>query len=153
MVRATATGSPRLPVGRVVAASYAAGISLVGYNLGVRRQTSRDVLQRWRDEAEPRSYPAATTAVFAVGANDTAEEDGVLRVEASDSVQALAVLLQQAEEAGLPAMAVGPAPVGDRSQTERIVALSGRFARALHSARGAVCERGGGALPKRDVED
>lgn len=115
-------------VGRVVAASHADGIPVVAYNLGIRRETSRDVLGRWRGEAEARAYPVETRVVFAVGANDTTEEDGTLRMKAIESVEALAALLQQAEVAGLPAMVVGPAPVGDQGQMTRIADLSDRFA-------------------------
>jgi lysophospholipase L1-like esterase len=114
-------------VGHVVAASHAAGVPLVAYNLGIRRETSRDVLRRWRGEAEARSYPVDTKVVFAVGANDTTEEDGVLRVVPNKSVETLAALLRQSATAGFPAMVVGPAPVGDRLQMERIATLSDRF--------------------------
>jgi len=115
-------------VGRVVAASHAAGVPLVAYNLGIRRETSQDVLRRWRGDAEARSYAVATKVVFAVGANDTTEEDGVLRVEPGESGEALAALLRQADAAGLPALVVGPAPVGGRQQMQRIAKLSDRFA-------------------------
>ena len=115
-------------VGRVVAASHAGGVPLVAYNLGIRRETSQDVLRRWQCEAEARSYPVATKVVFAVGANDTTEEDGVLRVEQGDSVETLATLLRQSDAAGLPALVVGPAPVGDDRQMDRISGLSDRFA-------------------------
>lgn len=115
-------------VDRIVAATHAAGIPLVAYNLGIRRQTSRDVLLRWRGEAEARTYPVDTKVAFAVGANDTTEEDGVLRTEPGDSVETLATLLRQSDAAGLPALVVGPAPVGDDRQMDRIAELSERFA-------------------------
>jgi peroxiredoxin/lysophospholipase L1-like esterase len=102
-------------VGRVVAASHAAGIPLVAYDLGIRRETSLDVLRRWHREAEARSYPVATKVVFAVGANDTIEEDGVLRVEPNKSVETLGGLLRHSASAGFPAMVVGP----DRNETWR----------------------------------
>jgi acyl-CoA thioesterase-1 len=79
-------------VGRVIAASHAAGVPLVAYNLGIRRETSQDVLRRWQVDAEARSYPVDTKVVFAVGANDTTEEEGVLRVEPGESGEALAAL-------------------------------------------------------------
>jgi acyl-CoA thioesterase-1 len=115
-------------VGRVVAASHAAGVPLVAYNLGIRRETSRDVLRRWRCEADVRSSELATHVVFAIGANDTTAEDGVLRIEPGDSVETLAALVRQSDAAGLPALVVGPAPVGDEQQMDRIVDLSDRFA-------------------------
>jgi lysophospholipase L1-like esterase len=69
-----------------------------------------------------------TKVVFAMGANDTTEKDGVLRVEPGDSVEILATLLRQSDAAGLPALVVGPAPVGDDRQMDRITELSDRFA-------------------------
>lgn len=117
-------------VGRVVAATHAEGIPLVSYNLGVRGETSEDVLRRWQDEATTRASDLETKVVFAVGANDTSEEDEASRVELTDSVGALVALLRQADEVGLPALVVGPAPVGDEQQVERIASLSSRFAEA-----------------------
>jgi len=116
-------------VGRVVAATHAEGIPLVAYNLGVRGETSEDVLRRWQGEAAPRASDLETKGVFAVGANDTSEEEAS-RVELTDSVGALVAMLRQADEAGLPALVVGPAPVGDEQQVERIASLSSRFAEA-----------------------
>lgn len=116
-------------VGRVVAATHAEGIPLVPYNLGVRGETSEEVLHRWQGEATARASDLDTTVVFAVGANDTSEEEAS-RVELTDSVGALAAMLRQAEEVGLPAIVVGPAPVGDEQQVERIANLSSRFAEA-----------------------
>lgn len=117
-------------VGRVVAATHAEGIPLVPYNLGVRGETSEDVMRRWQDEATARASDLESKVVFAVGANDTAEEEEASRFELTDSVGALASMLRQAEEAGLPAYVVGPAPVGDEQQVERIANLSSRFAEA-----------------------
>ncbi len=68
-------------VGRSVAAAHAAGIALTPYNLGVRRDTSRDILSRWENEARPRLAVEATMrVVFSFGANDTTIEGGRLRV-------------------------------------------------------------------------
>ncbi len=115
-------------IGRVAAASHAAGIGLVPYNLGVRGEMSKDVLRRWQTEARTRSSELETKVVFAVGANDTTEEDGAVRCEVAESVETLAALLRQSEYAGMSAMVVGPAPVGDERQMERIAQLSHRYA-------------------------
>jgi acyl-CoA thioesterase I len=48
--------------------------------------------------------------------------------EPGDSVETLAALVRQSDAAGLPALVVGPAPVGDEQQMSRIVDLSDRFA-------------------------
>jgi acyl-CoA thioesterase I len=117
-------------VGRTVAATHAEGIPLVPYNLGVRGETSEDVLRRWQAEAAARASDSETKVVFAVGANDTSEEGGASRVGLKESVGALVAMLRQAEEIGLTAIVVGPAPVGDESLVERIANLSRRFAEA-----------------------
>lgn len=52
-------------VGRCVAAAYDAGTAVTPYNLGVRGDTSRDVLERWEGEARPRlAAEAAMRVVF-----------------------------------------------------------------------------------------
>ena len=117
-------------VGRIVAATHAEGIPLVAYNLGVRGETSEEAMHRWQDEATARASDLETKVVFGVGANDSAEEEEASRVELFDSVDALVAMLRQADEAGLPALVVGPAPVGDEQQVERIANLSSRFAEA-----------------------
>lgn len=115
-------------VGRIVAATHTAEISLVACNLGVRGETSRDLMGRWRGQADGRASEVQTRMVLAIGANDTAEEDGIPRVEPAESVETLAALLRQADAAALPTLVVGPAPVGDDQQMDRIAELSDRFA-------------------------
>ena len=116
-------------VGRVAAASFAAGRPLTAYALGVRRETSVEVAVRWRFEAQARLAAGADCRVaFAVGANDTTVEDGARRVEPERSCMALAAMLDQAARMRLAAAVVGPPPVGDAAQRERAVALCGRFA-------------------------
>jgi lysophospholipase L1-like esterase len=123
-------------VGRVVAASFEAGLPLVAYNLGVRRETSVDVATRWLDEARPRMPDEACYGVvFGFGANDTTAEDGRVRVEQRRGVEVLGRVLDGAAQLGLPAFVVGPAPVGEQVQDDRIRALSAAFARVA-AARG-----------------
>lgn len=108
-------------VGRVVTASFGAEVPLTAYNLGVRRQTSVEVAARWQAEAAPRLSPAADcSVVFSFGANDTTIENGCLRVEPEDSLAALVAVIDRATDANLPALIVGPAPVDDEPQTNRI---------------------------------
>jgi acyl-CoA thioesterase-1 len=117
-------------VGRVVASSFAAGLPLVAYNLGIRAETSLEVAARWRDEARPRTraQAAAYGVVFAFGANDATEEEGHVRVEQGRTVDALAGLLDGAARLGLPALVIGPAPVCEPAHDDRIRALSGALA-------------------------
>ena len=66
--------------------------------------------------------------VFSFGANDTTLEDGRLRSDPADSVESLERVLAGARDCGLPVLVVGPSPVNDAAQQERISALSTAFA-------------------------
>jgi acyl-CoA thioesterase I len=79
--------------------------------------------------------------VFSFGVNDTTLEDGCPRIEGERSLEALAKALERADELGLPALVVGPAPVDDEEQNDRIAALSQGFA--------ATCREG--SVPFVDV--
>ncbi len=115
-------------VGRVVAASFENGLALTAYNLGVRGQTSEQVVARWRSEAQPRMLPGADMRiVVSFGANDTTVEHDRLRAEPEHSCAALADILDGAATLGLIALVIGPAPVDDPQQNERILALSASF--------------------------
>jgi acyl-CoA thioesterase-1 len=115
-------------VGRVVAASWDAGLPLVAYPLGVRRQTSVQVAARWREEARVRLVDSLQAAVvFCFGANDANVEDACARVEPDVSSATLERVLDEAALLGLPAFVVGPPPVGDAEQDARIMALSRNF--------------------------
>jgi acyl-CoA thioesterase-1 len=123
-------------VGRVVAASFDAGLPLVAYNLGVRRETSTEVAARWLDEARPRMRaPAGYGVVFGFGVNDTTVEDGRLRVEPDEAVDALGRVLDRAAQLALPALVVGPPPAGEPAQDARVRDLSGAQQRVA-AARG-----------------
>jgi acyl-CoA thioesterase-1 len=125
------TGDPmaRGWVGRVVAATWAAGTPMTGYPLGIRRETSIDVAARWRAETRPRLLAGADCrVVFAFGTNDATFEDGRPRVDAQTSVLTLARVLDEARRLGLPAFAVGPPPSCDPAQDDRVAGLSARFA-------------------------
>src|SRR5215217_1616073 len=99
-------------VGRVAEAAFAAGRPLTAYALGVRRETSVEVAVRWRFEAMPRlAGDADCRVVFAVGANDTTEDRGAVRVTPERSRMALDKMLDQAATLRLPAAVAGPPPV------------------------------------------
>ncbi|HEX4363464.1 MAG TPA: GDSL-type esterase/lipase family protein [Solirubrobacteraceae bacterium] len=117
-------------VGRVVAASYAAGHPVLGYNLGVRRDTSADVERRWREEAGARlGYADAAQAVaLSFGVNDMTEEDGRLRVAPDASVATLQRLVGDVRALGLDVLVVGPPPAGEAAHDARVEELSTRFA-------------------------
>ncbi len=127
-------------VGRVVAASFAAGRPITAYNLGVRRDTSSDVAKRWRAEADVRLGVADARfgVVFSFGTNDATAEDGALRVAADRSVDNLAQMIDDAHALDLDVFVVGPAPVGEPAQDARIGELSAAFA-VVASERDVSC--------------
>lgn len=124
-------------VGRVVAGAFSAGVPLTAYNLGVRRETSADVLARWEAEIAPRLIDAADCRlVFCFGANDATWENGGPRVEPAQSLENLARVLATARQRALPVLVVGPPPVGDPAQRDRIGTLSAGF-REIAARHGA----------------
>jgi acyl-CoA thioesterase-1 len=113
-------------VGRVVAEAFAAGLPLTAYNLGVRGETSVAVAARWQRESVPRLLPGADCRlVLSFGANDASAQ---APVEPDASVRALTRVVRAARHQGLPVLVVGPAPVNDGVQKDRITALSVAFA-------------------------
>ncbi|MCM2577573.1 GDSL-type esterase/lipase family protein [Streptomyces meridianus] len=124
-------------VGRVLQASHAPGRDLTGFNLGVRRNTSDDVLARCWDEVSRRTDPAADhRLVVSFGINDAVEECGAVRVRHERTVSNLAELLAGASRRGMAALVVGPPPViaGGRSHLDRLLALADGFDRVCAQA-------------------
>lgn len=110
--------------GRVCAMANRYGFVVTGYNLGVRRNTSADILARWRDEVERRrAEQADNRLVFSFGVNDTNEENGSIRIQHNDTLGYARRILDDALEFG-PLVLIGPTPVLDSSQNERIEKLS-----------------------------
>jgi lysophospholipase L1-like esterase len=116
-------------VGRACAASRQRGVDLTCYNLGIRRDTSADIRQRWRREALAR-LPAEHDGrlVFSFGANDCClrEDGGQVRVPDDQSLANAREILATARD-WRPTLMVGPLPVGDSDADEKIAALSTAF--------------------------
>jgi lysophospholipase L1-like esterase len=115
-------------VGRVAAHARLTGVNLTSYNLGIRRNTSRDIALRWQQECAAR-FPADCQRyiVFSFGVNDTTIEDGALRVPEAESIEHFRTIVSQASAQYATAV-VGPPPIADASQNARIRHLSDRFA-------------------------
>jgi lysophospholipase L1-like esterase len=115
-------------VGRLAAASLAAGELFTAYNLGVRGDTSAAVAARWWDEARVRQAPTADNrVVFAFGFHDTRSERRRRVVEHRDSMVTLADILREAASYDLPALVVGPPPALDRDRQELVARLARSF--------------------------
>jgi lysophospholipase L1-like esterase len=101
-------------VGRVLEATSA---DITAFNLGLRRNTSEDVLGRCWQEVGVRTLPDADNRlVVSFGSNDMVEERGVLRVDPARSLDNLNLLLDGCEEGAIAALVVGPPPVVDAGE-------------------------------------
>jgi len=122
-------------VGRVCARQRKAGVDLTSYNLGIRGNTSEDILRRWKGEAAARLTKGDTAAlVFSFGTNDCAlGDDGRARLAQNDRLKNARAILVDAPKAW-PTLLVGPLPIADDPvANKRIADLSrqaGVFARA-----------------------
>ena len=114
-------------VGRVCALAYAHGFPITSYNLGIRRNTSADILERWENECSFR-LPAGcdNRVVLSCGVNDSMLEDGALRVAPEQSRANVRAILRAASR--YPLLMVGPPPMPEDAQNEQISALSRAFA-------------------------
>lgn len=128
------TGDPECLgwVGRVAADAMARGHNLTAYNLGIRRETSADIVRRWRQECAPRALPGVDTrVVFCFGANDTAHVDGLRRLPLEQTLTNASALLRAARLL-YPVLLIGPPPVADAAHDERIAELSRGLAKVAH---------------------
>jgi lysophospholipase L1-like esterase len=125
-------------VGRVGTATRRAGIDHTPYNLGIGGNTTADVLARWEQEVTRRLNPEiANRLVVQAGVNDA--RDGVER-DPADSARELAAFVDGARGIGLEPLVVGPIPTRQPEESERIGALSQRFAATCAEAGAAFVE-------------
>jgi len=120
------TGDPEYLgwTGRICAAARSSGYDITYYNLGIRRETTADILARWPLEVDRRLTPEDEgKIVFSFGVNDTTIEGGSLRVKLADAIANTREILL-AGKARSPILMVGPPPIGDREQNLRISHLS-----------------------------
>ncbi|MEO0534911.1 MAG: GDSL-type esterase/lipase family protein [Cyanobacteria bacterium P01_A01_bin.123] len=120
--------------GRVCAEVAQQGHAVTAYNLGIRRETSLQIEQRWPQEVVCRlPNDCQGRLVFSFGANDMTVEQGSNRVDLATSIAAARRLLQAASRqypvlmVGPPAIAVNPA------HTDRITHLSAQYGDLCHS--------------------
>ncbi len=109
--------------GRLCAAANAQGIPVTYYNLGIRRNTSKDILLRWEEECFLRLPNSCDSRiVISCGVNDTVIENERLRVSFEESVENIRKTLKGAKKYNV--VMVGPPPIDDNTQNERIKAIS-----------------------------
>ncbi len=118
-------------VSRVVGRTQHPDLELTAYNLGVRGETSADVLARWRAECPPRwRGRSERRLVISVGANDVAEGMSLARHRLN-----LANILDDAASEGISTFVVGPAPLSDQEFNRKL--------EVLVDAQADVCSRRG----------
>lgn len=115
-------------VGRVVQDAGARGFNLTHYNLGIRRDTSRDIASRWEQECAAR-LPAdcEQLVVFSFGVNDTSIYEGALRVPEEESLANCRSILKAAS-ARYQTLMIGPPPMPDAPHNRRVAQLDKQFA-------------------------
>jgi lysophospholipase L1-like esterase len=114
--------------GRVSVAARRKGYNLTYYNLGVRRETSADIANRWQQEVQLRLPRGCTPfVVFSFGTNDTTLENGGLRVSEAQSIENVRTILRIAKQCYSVVM-IGPPPTEEAAQNSRTRRLSQLFA-------------------------
>ncbi len=120
--------------GRLCTEAARVGTPVTYYNLGIRRNTSKDIAARWEPECAVRLPEGCDgRIVLSCGMNDTMMENGKERVPAGESVAAVREILRGAAKYRL--FFIGPPPVEEDEQNERIQHLSEAYA-AEAEARG-----------------
>lgn len=128
------TGDPECLgwTGRICVSANKKGYDITYYNLGVRRETSTELKNRWFKETTyrlPKDYDGRV--VFSFGVNDTTTENGKTRVALTESIANIRTILSEAKQL-YPVLMVSPPPIADKKQNRRIAELSKQFALVCH---------------------
>lgn len=131
------TGDPECLgwTGRICVYANKNGYDITYYNLGVRRETSTELRQRWLRETVyrlPEEYDGRV--VFSFGVNDTTIENGKTRVELSESIENARIILSGAKKL-YPVLMISPPPCADNQEdqrNQRIANLSQEFSLICH---------------------
>ncbi len=114
-------------VGRLCAIASQQGLDLTYYNLGIRGNTSRDVLARIDNDLSLRLGKAIDErVVISFGVNNTLLEEGVPRVSLEESIDNLTEIIQIIK-AKYSLLIVGLLPVDDKQQNIRIKSINDAY--------------------------
>ena len=106
-------------VSRVVGRTHSADLELTAYNLGVRGDTTADVLARWKSECAPRwEGRAEKRLVISVGTGDAMSGVTLARHRLN-----LANILDDAASAGIGTFVVSPPPADDEEINAKLDVL------------------------------
>ena len=105
------------------------GLAHTGYNLGVRKNSSALVLERWQAEAAARQLPGEECGlVFAMGTVDMVMGEQGPNISLEQSLANLWAILDKAL-AKHPCLVVGPPAMADEGLTQRISELARGYER------------------------
>jgi len=114
--------------GRITQDAVARGTNITHYNLGIRRDTSRDIAARWEQECAARlPTDCEQLVVFSFGVNDSSIFEGSLRVPEEESLANCERILRSAA-ARYKTLMVGPPPMPDAPHNRRVTHLDKQFA-------------------------
>lgn len=115
------TGDPECLgwTGRICQAAIDQGHDITHYNLGIRRETSRELLARAPQEIPLRLPPDCHgRVIYSFGTNDTTWENGKTRIALDESVNNLTQLLTWTTPQ-YPVLVISPCPIDDSEQNAR----------------------------------
>jgi len=114
--------------GRLSRYAESDGIEITHYNLGIRRETSQDISQRWAAECRARLPEGFDNrVVFSFGVNDAVVENGIQRVDTELSIANARAILMEALNSYSVIM-VGPPPIDDEALNVKIRELDLQYA-------------------------
>jgi lysophospholipase L1-like esterase len=101
---------------------------VTSYSLGVRRETSSDILKRWEQEVQTRLMKEATNiGFFSFGVNDCVEIEGVQRVSFEQSIKNITTILSEAKKQFDQIVFVMAPPIDDELVNKRIAYLNTQY--------------------------
>ncbi|HEO99582.1 MAG: lipase [Campylobacterales bacterium] len=113
--------------GRLSSSSQNEHRDITHYNLGIRRDTSTDILKRWESECQARLPELSENkVVFSFGVNDTVVENGHKRVSLEDSIKNTKTMLISASKK-YDVLMIGMPPIDDEVQNKAIKELDSRY--------------------------